>query len=218
MINWWSKLSSIWRKGKVNNMNPNKFLIVGLGNIGPEYEKTRHNAGFMVVDALVGDTTAFEPRRYGSIARIKVKNKEVVVLKPSTFMNLSGNAVRYWMKEEAVPLERLLVIVDELALPFGELRLKSKGSAGGHNGLKHIETTLGTSAYARLRVGIGNDFPKGGQVDFVLSKFEEEEAKHLPQVCQDGAEIVKSFCLSGIERTMNQFNTKKKKDGRPAED
>lgn len=199
-------------------MNPNKFLIVGLGNIGAEYEETRHNAGFMVADALVGDAATFESKRYGAIARIKVKNKELVVIKPSTFMNLSGNAVRYWMKEEEIPLERLLVVVDELALPFGELRLKGKGSAGGHNGLKHIETTLGTAAYARLRVGIGNDFPKGGQVDFVLSKFEGEEAKQLPQVCQDGAEIVKSFCLSGIERAMNQFNTKKKKDGGSAED
>lgn len=199
-------------------MNPNKYLIVGLGNIGPEYECTRHNAGFMVVDALVGESASFESMRYGSVARIKIKNKELVVVKPSTFMNLSGNAVRYWMKEEEVPIERLLVVVDELALPFGELRLKGKGSAGGHNGLKHIEATLGTAAYARLRVGIGNDFPKGGQVDFVLSKFEGEEAEQLPQVCQDGAEIVRGFVLSGIERAMNQFNTKKKKDVRPAED
>lgn len=198
-------------------MNPNKFLIVGLGNIGTEYEGTRHNAGFMVVDALVGDTATFEPKRYGAVARIKVKNKELVVVKPSTFMNLSGNAVRYWMKEEEIPLERLLVVVDELAIPFGELRLRGKGSAGGHNGLKHIEATLGTSGYARLRVGIGNDFPKGGQIDFVLSKFEGEEAKELPQVCQDGAEIVKGFCLSGLERAMNQFNMKKKKDGGAAE-
>lgn len=193
-------------------MNPNKFLIVGLGNIGAEYEGTRHNAGFMVVEALVGET-AFESKRYGDVARIKVKNKELVVVKPSTFMNLSGNAIRYWMKEEEVPLERLLVVVDELALPFGELRLRGKGSAGGHNGLKHIEATLGTSAYARLRVGIGNDFPKGGQIDFVLGKFEGKEAEQLPQLCQEGAEIIRGFCLSGLERAMNQFNTKRRNGG-----
>lgn len=201
-------------------MNPNKYLIVGLGNMGAEYEGTRHNAGFMVADALVGDVSLFEPKRYGSVARIKVKNKELVVIKPSTFMNLSGNAVRYWMKEEDVPIERLLVIVDELALPFGILRLKGKGSAGGHNGLKHIEATLGTSAYARLRFGIGNDYPKGTQIDFVLGQFEGSEAELLPQAVADGAEVVKAFCLAGLERAMNQYNTHKKRsksDGRSAE-
>lgn len=198
-------------------MNPNKFLIVGLGNIGPEYEGTRHNAGFMVVDALVGDATAFMSKRYGDVAHIEIKNKELVVVKPSTFMNLSGNAVRYWMKEEDIPLERVLVVVDELALPLGEIRLKGKGSAGGHNGLKHIESTLGTAAYARLRIGIGNDFPRGGQIDFVLSKFGEEEEKQLPKICQEGAETIKSFCLAGLERTMNHFNTRKKKNGGSAE-
>lgn len=191
-------------------MNPNKYLIVGLGNVGEEYEGTRHNAGFMVVDTLVGDQSLFQSKRYGDIAHIKLKNKELVILKPSTFMNLSGNAVRYWMKEEGIPFERLLVVVDELALPFGTLRLKAKGSAGGHNGLKHIETTLGTSAYARLRVGIGNDYPRGGQIDYVLGQFDDDQRQQLPFICKEGVEIIHSFCLSGIDRTMNIYNTHSK--------
>ncbi len=191
-------------------MNPNKYLIVGLGNVGEEYEGTRHNAGFMVVDTLVGDQSLFQSKRYGDIAHIKLKNKELVILKPSTFMNLSGNAVRYWMKEEGIPFERLLVVVDELALPFGTLRLKAKGSAGGHNGLKHIETTLGTSTYARLRVGIGNDYPRGGQIDYVLGQFDDDQRQQLPFICKEGVEIIHSFCLSGIDRTMNIYNTHSK--------
>lgn len=199
-------------------MNENKFLIVGLGNIGPEYEGTRHNAGFMVVDELVGDRAMFEPKRYASVARVRLKNKELVVVKPSTFMNLSGNAVRYWMKEENIPLENLLVIVDELALPFGQLRLKGKGSDGGHNGLKHIQTTLGTQAYARLRVGIGNDFPRGAQVAYVLEPFDQEEMEALPELCKTGAKIIETFCLAGINIAMNQFNkTAPKKKTKPIE-
>ena len=217
MSNLWSKLSSIFKTKKKGEMNPNKFLIVGLGNIGSEYEGTRHNAGFMIADALVGDPLKFQSLRYGSVARVKIKNKELVIVKPSTFMNLSGNAVRYWMKEEEVPLERLLVIVDEIALPFGTLRLKGKGSAGGHNGLKHIEATLGTSAYARLRFGIGSDYPKGAQIDYVLGTFDDEEQQLLPEICKNGAEIVRSFCLAGLERTMNQFNTHSKKKRREDE-
>lgn len=195
-------------------MNPNKYLIVGLGNIGSEYEGTRHNAGFMIADALVGEPTLFTSARYGDVARIKVKNKELVVIKPSTFMNLSGNAVRYWMKAEEVPIERVLVLVDEIALPFGELRLKGKGSAGGHNGLKHIEATLGTSDYARLRMGIGGNYPKGAQIEYVIGKFEEEEVAQLPDICDKGAEIVRSFCLAGLERTMNIYNHHSSKKGK----
>lgn len=198
-------------------MNPNKFLIIGLGNVGKEYEGTRHNAGFMIADALVQDPTLFQSKRYGDVARVKIKNKELVVLKPSTFMNLSGNAVRYWMTSEDIPLERVLVLVDEIALPFGELRLKGKGSAGGHNGLKHIESTLGTSAYARLRMGIGGNYPKGSQIEYVLGRFEPEEAIDLPEICHRGAEIVRSFCLAGLERSMNQYNHQKIKKSKSDE-
>ena len=187
-------------------MNENKFLIVGLGNIGPEYEGTRHNAGFFIADELVGDRGTFESKRYGSVARFRLKNKELVVVKPSTYMNLSGNAVRYWMQEENVPLENLLIVVDELALPFGQLRLKGKGSDGGHNGLKYIQATLGTQAYARLRFGIGNDFPKGAQVAYVLEPFTEEEAKQIPEICKLGVKIIETFCLAGINIAMNQYN------------
>lgn len=187
-------------------MASNKYLIIGLGNIGAEYVGTRHNAGFMVVDALVGERAIFEPRRYGSVARMRLKNKELIVVKPSTLMNLSGHAVRYWMQEERVPLSNLLVVVDELALPFGELRLKGKGSNGGHNGLKHIEITIGTQAYARLRFGIGHQFARGNQVEYVLAPFSTEEQELLPERCAEGAKVIESFCLAGLDRTMNAFN------------
>ena len=204
MMNCWKWLKSTLGKGR--EMSSNKYLIVGLGNIGAEYAGTRHNAGFMVVDALVGDRATFEPKRYGAVARMRLKNKELIVVKPSTLMNLSGNAVRYWMKEERIPLQNLLVVVDELALPFGELRLKGKGSNGGHNGLRHIETTIGTEAYARLRFGIGHHFARGNQVDYVLAPFTDEEQTELQARCEEGAKVVESFCLAGLERTMNQFN------------
>ncbi|MDO5036302.1 MAG: aminoacyl-tRNA hydrolase [Porphyromonas sp.] len=189
----------------------NKYLIVGLGNIGPEYVDTRHNAGFMVVDRLAEELGAtFESRRYGDRAEVRLKNKILILLKPSTYMNLSGNAVRYWLNEEKIPMENLLVIADELALPFGSLRIRTKGSSGGHNGLKHIEATLGSQAYARLRVGIGDDFSRGQQIAYVLEPFSEEERTKLPDISSEGAEIVKSFCLAGIEVTMNSFNKKAK--------
>ncbi len=186
-----------------------KYLIVGLGNIGPEYHETRHNIGFMVVDALAKDAGAsFEDKRYGFITQLSVKGRQLFLLKPSTYMNLSGNAVRYWMQKENIPLENLLIIVDDLALPFGALRLKGKGSDAGHNGLKHIAATLGTQNYARLRFGIGNDFPKGGQVDFVLGHFSDENRQIMPERLKTAGDIVKSFCLAGINITMNQFNKK----------
>ena len=185
------------------------FLIVGLGNIGPEYARTRHNIGFMVVDALADAAgVAFEDKRYGAVATVKVKNQTLILLKPSTYMNLSGNAVRYWMKEKNIPLENLLVVVDDLALPFGSLRMKPSGSEAGHNGLKHITTTLGTQQYARLRFGIGNDFPRGGQVDFVLGEFGEEDLKTMDDRLKTAGDMVKSFALSGIQFTMNHFNHK----------
>lgn len=190
-------------------MNNNKYLIVGLGNIGEEYCGTRHNIGFRVVNYLHPEgVAAFQDLRYGAIARMRLKNKELVLLKPSTYMNLSGNAVRYWLDKENIPLENLLIVVDELALPFGALRLKTKGSPGGHNGLKHISTILSTDNYSRLRFGIGSDYPKGAQIDFVLSPFTLEEEVAIPEVCKEAVEVIQSFCLSGATTAMNLFNKK----------
>lgn len=186
-----------------------KYLIAGLGNIGPEYHETRHNIGFMVVDALAQAAgITFNDGRYGFTATMSVKGRQLILLKPSTFMNLSGNAVRYWMQKENIPLENVLIVVDDFALPFGTLRLKGKGSDAGHNGLKHIAATLGTQNYARLRFGIGNDFPRGGQVDFVLGHFTDEDWKTMDERLKTAGEIIKSFCLAGIDITMNQFNKK----------
>jgi PTH1 family peptidyl-tRNA hydrolase len=187
-----------------------KQLIVGLGNPGDEYAGTRHNAGFMVLDAFAkASNTVFDvTRRYGAIAEMRLKNRQLVLLKPYTYMNLSGNAVRYWMQKEKIELRDLLVVVDDLALPFGALRLKHKGSDAGHNGLKSIQETLGTAEYSRLRFGIGNDFRKGVQIDFVLSRFNEEEQQALPVRIDIAVEIVKSFCLQGVEATMNHYNNK----------
>lgn len=186
-----------------------KYLIVGLGNIGDEYRNTRHNIGFMVLDALAkASNIAFSDKRYGAVANMSLKGKQLLLLKPSTYMNLSGNAVRYWMQQEKIPLENVLIIVDDLALPIGTLRLKGKGSDAGHNGLKHIAATLGTQNYSRLRFGIGNDFPKGGQIDFVLGEFDDEAKKILPERISLAGEIIKSFCLAGLNNTMNQYNNK----------
>ena len=186
-----------------------KYLIAGLGNIGPEYHETRHNIGFMVVDALAQTADAtFVDKRYGLTATTSIKGRQLLLLKPSTYMNLSGNAVRYWMQKENIPMENVLVVVDDLALPFGTLRLKAKGSDAGHNGLKHIATTLGTQNYARLRFGIGNDFPRGGQIDYVLGAFTDEERKAMDERLKMACEIIKSFCLAGIDITMNLYNKK----------
>ena len=186
-----------------------KYLIVGLGNIGPEYHETRHNIGFMVVDNLAKAAGAtFKDGRYGFTTTLSIKGRQLLLLKPSTYMNLSGNAVRYWMQKENIGIENLLIVVDDLALPVGALRLKGKGSDAGHNGLKHIAATLGTQNYARLRFGIGNDFPKGAQVDYVLGHFSDEDWKILPERLDMAGEFVKSFCLAGIDITMNQFNKK----------
>lgn len=186
-----------------------KYLIVGLGNIGDEYRDTRHNIGFNVLDAFAkASNIVFKDGRYGATADLSLKGRQLVLLKPSTYMNLSGNAVRYWMQQEKVPLENVLIVVDDLALPFGTLRLKPKGSDAGHNGLKHIATTLGTENYARLRFGIGNNFPKGAQIDYVLGHFSEEEKQQMGERIDTACEIIKSFCLAGIAITMNQFNKK----------
>ena len=184
-----------------------KYLITGLGNIGAEYLGTRHNIGFRVVNQLVESVNGqFTDERYGAIARIRVKSAELIVLKPNTFMNLSGNAVRYWLQKENIPVENLLVVVDDLALPFGHLRLKPQGSDAGHNGLKNIAQLLNTQNYARLRFGIGNDFPRGGQIDYVLGKFPPEQLQQMPEILNRAVEIIKSFCLAGIQITMNQYN------------
>lgn len=186
-----------------------KYLIVGLGNIGFEYENTRHNIGFNVLDALAkASNLVFTDGRYGATTSMSIKGRNLILLKPSTYMNLSGNAVRYYMQKENIPLENVLIVVDDLALPFGTLRLKGKGSDAGHNGLKHIAATLGTQEYARLRFGIGNDFSRGGQIDFVLGNFTEEDMKTMDERLTAAAEIIKSFCLAGIAITMNQYNKK----------
>jgi len=187
-----------------------KQLIVGLGNIGNEYSDTRHNIGFMILDALAkASNVVFDVnKRYGAIAELRLKNKQLVLLKPYTYMNLSGNAVRYWMQKENIELENMLIVVDDLALPFGALRLKPKGSDAGHNGLKHIQEVIRTTNYNRLRFGIGNDFPQGRQINFVLDSFTDEEQKLLPERIDKAVEAVKSFALAGMNITMNTFNNK----------
>ena len=186
-----------------------KYLIVGLGNIGLEYDGTRHNIGFRVLDALAkASNTAFDDRRYGFVAHTRVKNAELVLLKPSTFMNLSGNAVRYWLQQEKIELQNLLVVVDDLSLPLGTIRMKPSGSAGGHNGLRHIAQVLGTEAYNRLRFGIGNDFPRGTQVDFVLSRFTPEEETLVNEKALVACDAVKAFALCGMQFAMCNYNGK----------
>ena len=186
-----------------------KYLIVGLGNIGPEYHETRHNIGFMILDAFAkASNVVFSDQRYGAVGTASIKGRKLILLKPSTYMNLSGNAVRYWMQQEKIPLENILILVDDLALPFGTLRLKAKGSDAGHNGLKHIAQILGTQKYARLRFGIGSEFNRGHQVDYVLEHFNDEELKNMEPRIETAEEIIKSFCLAGIDITMNQFNKK----------
>jgi PTH1 family peptidyl-tRNA hydrolase len=186
-----------------------KYLIVGLGNIGDEYAKTRHNIGFNVLDAFAkASNICFEDNRYAAMAEYKFKGRSLVLIKPSTYMNLSGRAVNYWMQKERITAENILVIVDDLAIPFGALRLRSKGSDGGHNGLKNITEVLGHANYSRLRFGIGSDFGKGQQVDYVLSKWTKEEEKQLEPRIELAAEIIKTFVTIGIERTMSAYNNK----------
>ena len=183
-----------------------KYLIVGLGNPGSEYELTRHNTGFMVLDAFAkASNIVFEDRRYGFVAETSLKWRKVFLLKPTTYMNLSGNAVRYWLNKENIDQTRLLVISDDVALPLGQFRLKGAGSNGGHNGLGHIQQLIGQN-YARLRMGIGSDFPRGMQVDWVLGRYSDEELKTLQPSIDLCVNIIKSFVLAGIDITMNQYN------------
>jgi peptidyl-tRNA hydrolase, PTH1 family len=184
-----------------------KYLIAGLGNIGDGYRDTRHNIGFTVLDALAdASNTVFTDRRYGSMCSVKYKGRELILLKPSTFMNLSGNAVNYWLNKEKIPIENLLVVVDDIALPLGSFRLRPKGSHGGHNGLAHISTILGTDEYARIRIGIGNNFGRGAQVDYVLGTWDPEEMKFLKERIIIVTEMIKSFAFIGTELTMTNFN------------
>lgn len=194
------------REGK-EEQKMKKFLIVGLGNIGPDFVGTRHNVGFMIADKLVEEAGGtFSSCRYGDMAKIRVKNCELLVLKPSTFMNLSGVAVRFWMNKEKLPLNQLLILVDDIALPLGTIRIRESGSEGGHNGLKSISEQLGNRNYARLRFGVGNDFAKGSQVDYVLGQFESEEQPLLEEKIKRATEAIKAFCLSGAAFAMNHFN------------
>ena len=187
------------------------YLIVGLGNIGVEYVNTRHNMGFMVLDAWAqASNILFESGRYGYTATISFKGRKFTLLKPSTYMNLSGKAVRYWMNELKIPVEQLLVISDDLNIPFGTLRLRKNGSAGGHNGLTNINELIGTQDYARIRVGIGNGFGRGHQIDYVLGELAEEEIEQMPEICKRVIEGIKAWATIGADRAMNVVNTRPK--------
>ncbi len=186
-----------------------KYLIVGLGNIGSEYEDTRHNVGFNVLDELAKqEELKFENLRYGAVANYKFKGKNLVLLKPSTYMNLSGKSIRYWMQQEKIQPENLLVIVDDIALPFGAIRMREKGSDAGHNGLKNIQEILGNNNYCRIRFGIGDNYSKGKQIDFVLGKWSDGEYAELPLLIDHSIKMIKGFVTIGAARTMSQLNKK----------
>lgn len=203
MFNW---LKSFFKE---EEPDPMKYLIVGLGNMGAEYDGTRHNIGFEVVDLLAKEfEVSFKDDNLGDLAEFKHKGRTFVLLKPSTYMNLSGKAVRYWLQKKKIDKKNLLVVLDDLNLPFGKQRLRPKGNDGGHNGLKNIDELNGGNKYARLRLGIGNEFSKGRQVNYVLGKWSEEEKSALPDILRFAADAVKSFGTIGIARTMNTYNVK----------
>ena len=186
------------------------YLVVGLGNIGPEYARTRHNMGFMVLDAWSQASNAvFTTQRYGDLASLSIKGRNVWLLKPSTYMNLSGNAVRYWLQKLPVTQERLIVICDDINLPFGTLRMRKNGSDGGHNGLKNIAETLGSTDYVRIRMGVGHDFSRGAQADYVLGNLSEEESSQMPELCKSVIQGVNDWIFAGADRAMNVLNAKK---------
>ena len=202
-MNWFKNLFQT----KTLQPDPMKYLVVGLGNMGAEYDNTRHNIGFDVVDALAKEKeVAFKNDKLGDIAKVKYKGRTIILLKPSTYMNLSGKAVNYWMQKEKILPENLLIVVDDLNIDFGKIKLKGKGSDGGHNGIKHINQIIG-SKYARLRFGIGSNFSKGRQVDFVLGEWSGEETDKLSEYIKKATDAVKSFAAIGLSRTMNQFNS-----------
>lgn len=185
------------------------YLIAGLGNIGSEYENTRHNMGFIVLDAWSkASNTIFSTSRYGDVAEVSFKGNKFILLKPSTYMNLSGNAVRFWMQEKKIPIERTLVICDDLNLPFGTVRMRKAGSDGGHNGLKNIIETIGSQEFPRIRLGIGNEYERGAQIDFVLGKLSDEQLKQMEEISVKVIEGIKLFALQGVDRAMNAINTK----------
>ncbi len=186
-----------------------KYLIAGLGNYGEQYARTRHNIGFMILDALAGASNiSFQDRRYGFVAEYRYRSRICILLKPTTYVNLSGRAVNYWLQKEKIPLENLFVIVDDLALPFGTIRIRSSGGDGGHNGLSNISQVLGSQDYSRLRFGIGGDFHRGGQVDYVLGELNSEEEAMLPERMEKVTAAIQSFVTIGIGRTMNLYNNK----------
>ncbi|UGU18319.1 aminoacyl-tRNA hydrolase [Sinomicrobium kalidii] len=186
-----------------------KFLIVGLGNIGSEYQNTRHNIGFRVLDRLAEEESVnFETVKLGDKCICSVKGRKLILLKPSTYMNLSGKSVKYWMDKEKIPLENVLIITDDINLPFGTIRLKTRGSDGGHNGLKDIQARLNTVQYNRVRLGIGSEFSRGKQIDYVLGEWDEEENKALPERLEKACELIRSFATAGVQHTMNAFNGK----------
>ncbi|MCX2838786.1 aminoacyl-tRNA hydrolase [Salinimicrobium sp. MT39] len=207
MLSFFGRLLAKTPKEEISPMK--KFLIVGLGNIGPKYHNTRHNIGFKILDFLAEkEGLTFESQKLGDVATYKFKGRTFILLKPSTFMNLSGKAVNYWLQKEKVPLEHLMVITDDLNLTFGTIRVKTKGSDGGHNGLKDIQAQLGTTNYNRFRFGISDAFSHGRQVDYVLGEWDEEENKKLPERLEKSAEVIRSFGTAGINNTMNTFNGK----------
>ena len=208
MIKW---LNGLFTKAKPAEKTDimNKFLIVGLGNIGAEYVNTRHNIGFKVLDFLAKkESVTFETAKFGALAELKLKGKTFFLLKPNTYMNLSGKAVKYWMEKENIPLQNILIIADDLNLSFGTIRIRSKGSDGGHNGLKNITLLLNTQEYARFRFGISDEFKKGKQIDYVLGNWDDNEQTKLPERLEVASEIIKSFGLAGLENTMTSFNGK----------
>lgn len=191
-------------------MSDKSYLVFGLGNIGLEYAKTRHNIGFMVLDAWAqASNVVFEPARYGDRATIRLKGRDFHLIKPSTFMNLSGNAVRYWMQKEDIPIERIVVVCDDLNLPFGTIRMRASGSDGGHNGLKNIAELIETQSFARIRMGVGHEFEHGGQIDFVLGAFSEEQCGEIPVLAKRVIDGITVWAFSGIQRAMTELNTSK---------
>ncbi len=202
-----NKIISFFQKEKEIAMK--KFLIVGLGNIGEKYKNTRHNIGFKILDTLAeNEKVTFETKKLGDITRFRYKGRTFILLKPNTYMNLSGKAVKYWLNLEKIPLENILVITDDLNLPFGTIRLKSKGSAGGHNGLININEQLQTQNYSRLRFGVGAEFKNGRQVDYVLGEWNQDEASNLNELIEKSTKTITSFALAGIANTMSEFNGK----------
>ncbi|WP_437399275.1 aminoacyl-tRNA hydrolase [Flagellimonas lutimaris] len=209
MLNFINKLFGSSKTLQQETDPMKKFLIIGLGNIGPDYEETRHNIGFKILDFLAEqEDFTFESAKLGAVATFKHKGKSVVCLKPSTYMNLSGKAVKYWMDKENITLDNVLIITDDINLPFGSIRLKGKGSDGGHNGLKDIQNVLQTTNYNRFRFGVGADFSKGKQVDYVLGKWDNDQQKAMPERLKISTDLIRSFVFAGAKNTMNLFNGK----------